>query len=331
MIVIHQINCETCEKLFTKKRSDKLAAPRFCSNACKFKSHEVERPKFNCLHCGKEFQRYVSPGDKAQERMYCGRSCQMKALKGPSDAGIKDFVCKRCGKPFRRYVKTGKTATYCSRSCSAKDVVEGGLNACSSFERMMAVGNDQLMKKMSEIKSQAAIDRNTGRSQTEDTKEKISASCTGISNVLNGKTYEEFYGAERAKELAHQHSEKLKEGYACGRIKPNVHSSCAPTFRGVRLRSLLEQAAVLFLEERDGLELGKTLLYEHPSTFAHWTDDEGVGHTYIPDLYDTVNEIVYEVKPAWMVANPTREMQLKGSAVASSGRTFRYLTDHDIV
>lgn len=36
------------------------------------------------------------------------------------------------------------------------------------------------------------------------------------------------------------------------------------------------------------------------------------------------------VKPAWLVASPTREMVLKSQAVIENGSAFRYLTDKDM-
>jgi hypothetical protein len=147
---------------------------------------------------------------------------------------------------------------------------------------------------------------------------------------LKGKTFVEFYGEERGDALAQQHSEKLKAGFASGKIKPTAHSASAPVFRGVRLRSKLEQSAIEFLEKRDNLTFGADLLYEHPSTFVTWTDQLGIEHTYVPDLLDAKNDIVYEVKPAWKVASPTDEMIRKMDALGAAGHKHAYLTDAEI-
>ena len=75
---------------------------------------------------------------------------------------------------------------------------------------------------------------------------------------------------------------------------------------------------------------GETLLYEDKSTRVQWTDAEGKGHTYSPDLHDLVNGVVYEVKPAWQSENPSDEVRRKMLALKASGRQCAYLTDKDV-
>jgi len=181
-----------------------------------------------------------------------------------------------------------------------------------------------------EVRAKAATKRNTGRTQAIETKQKIAVSCTGVTNVLKGKTFEAFYGSMRAKELGDEHSRKLKEGYATGRLKPTARSCSAPVLRGVRLRSQLEQSAIEFLEKRDGLVFEQTLLYEDPAVFVQWFDAEGRSHTYVPDLHDIIRNVVYEVKPAWRVNAPTDEMQRKKQAMLNAGHKYQYLTDLDL-
>lgn len=50
-----------------------------------------------------------------------------------------------------------------------------------------------------------------------------------------------------------------------------------------------------------------------------------------PDLYDTVNKVVYEVKPDWLISKPSDEMRRKESAartyLSRRGLMFKYISD----
>lgn len=286
--------------------------------------------QFNCKRCNVPFERYVPPSSKFQERLYCGRSCQMKAHFKTSDAGTKQFVCEFCSKPFERYVKTNSKARFCTKKCASKHHVQLGLSCFSSSKQLVRAGREGMANKLKQIRSNAAVQSNTGRRLSEETKRKISKSCTGIPNKLKGKTFVEFYGVDRAEHLSSSHSQKLKDGFASGKIKPTARSGSAPIFRGVKLRSKLEQHAIEFLEKRDGLTFGQTLMYEDVRTYVEWKDTVGCTHTYIPDLFDTVNNIVYEIKPAWKVDKPTDEQRRKFAALKAAFPLARYLTDHDM-
>ena len=245
----------------------------------------------------------------------------------------KQFICERCETSFER--RNGKRVyRFCSRDCSA--LVTASKNKtnkakyaiwCSKFGEEEAT---RLLAEMIKRRSIRSTKQNAGRTLSELTKKKISKSCNGIPNKLKGKTFVEFYGKERAKELGEQHSNILREGYASGRLSPVPRMAKAPTFRGVRLRSLLEQHAIEFLEKRDNLVFGETLFYEPKETRVQWFSSDGKSHTYCPDLYDTKNQIVYEVKPHWKVLKETEEMRLKMLALTNSGFNNKYLTDNDI-
>lgn len=94
---------------------------------------------------------------------------------------------------------------------------------------------------------------------------------------------------------------------------------------------MLEQTVIEFLEKRDNLEFGKTLLYEHKDNYVRWVDTQGKPHTYIPDLYDTINDIVYEVKPQWLIESETEEMRRKRLAVEQTRSLFRYISDVSVI
>jgi hypothetical protein len=249
---------------------------------------------------------------------------------------LKAFVCEHCGQTFER--RNGKRVyRFCSTSCAQQVIAPISRGYKPLMKKWIAEHGEERAIEMMAVYMQKRSDIVSGKNNprhgaelTPETRQKIAVSCTGIPNVLKGKTFEEFYGSDRARQLGTNHSHKLKAGYASGKIKPNVRSGSAPIFRGVQLRSLLEQRVIEFLERRNGLIFGQTLLYEDHKTFVQWHCVDGKQHTYVPDLHDTVNDVVYEVKPAWCVRKPTDEMQRKMAALVASGRSCAYLTDEDL-
>jgi NUMOD3 motif len=248
---------------------------------------------------------------------------------------MRSHICQLCKKMFDR--RNGKRIyQFCSRSCAQKQLSPGNRGHEALLKKWTkAFGNEIAIEKLAihiQKRSNASAGKQNPRfgiTLSPETRAKIASSCTGIPNVVKGKTYKEFYGVERAIELGKQHSNKLKSGFSSGKIKPSAYSKSAPIFRGVQLRSKLEQAAIEFLEKRDGLIFGQSLLYEDVK--VTWHDVRNESHTYIIDLHDVINHIIYEVKPAWKVTNPSDEMSRKSLAAAGlSGLTYRYLTDKDI-
>lgn len=258
----------------------------------------------------------------------------MKAKRQPSI--LTTTICELCSCTFIRKVKASRKLPYrfCSMKCSNTAAAKGTRTYEAMYNKWVErFGEDEAKKRLELNKfkrSKATAKCNTGRILSDSTKQKIAKSCTGISNVLKGKTFEEFYGKERATQLREHHSKKLKEGFASGKISPSARTRVAPIFRGVRLRSKLEQACIEFLEKRDGLKFGTDLLYEDKSVRTTWYDDAGKSHTYTPDLLDTKNNIVYEVKPQWQVDRPTNEMKAKQVSVIRSHKIFCYITDKDL-
>jgi hypothetical protein len=92
----------------------------------------------------------------------------------------------------------------------------------------------------------------------------------------------------------------------------------------------LEADIIKHLEETQGLILGEDLLYEPKFARSKWIDENCKSHTYIPDLYDVKNNIVYEVKPISQVRDESDHLRLKRLAVERRGFTFRYLTEVDL-
>ena len=290
--------------------------------------------EFTCRWCENKFIRYVAPSDPRSHREFCSRRCQAKHMKNshlPKEerSGVRTLLCDFCKTYFTKHVKASQVPKFCSRRCACKFLAASGRNAASSFSSTCLPPD--VVEKIRRARSSSTRSRNLGRRLTKATKSKISKSCSGIENPLKGKTFEQYYGAERAAELSREHSRKLRESFASGRIKITTRTKSAPTFRGTKLRSELEKDAIEFLERRDGLLFSSTLLYEADSTKVQWLDACGISHTYTPDLYDVKNDVIYEVKPKWKVVNPTDVMKRKEKAILDSGRKFRYLTDEDIV
>lgn len=246
---------------------------------------------------------------------------------------LTSFKCELCGCVFEKFVGR-RTYRFCSRKCSSRSTTSFSKTNDALLERWtkkygIEEAKRRLEKKLAKL-SALAIRNNTGRSVSEATRKKISQSLIGVPNVLRGLTFVEFYGEDLAKKLCEQHSQKLRDSYASGRINPTARSKSAPVFRGVKLRSLLEQQAIEFLELTEGLIFGDTLLYEPKETKVTWFDSNGISHTYTPDLYDTLSGTVYEVKPAWRVFHETEEMKRKMQALNDNGFNCRYLTSDDI-
>lgn len=293
--------------------------------------------EFSCIYCGSPFSRYVPPSDKKGIREFCSRSCQMKHAKNkdiPDEerSGVKLIMCLQCKKEFEKYVKASQIPKFCSKKCSSKFNSALGKNAYASFEEMKNAGfTEEKIDEIRKKRKEGALKTNTGRKLSRETKEKISKSCAGNSNPIKGKTFKEFYGQEKANELGKAHSQKLKEGYASGRIKPTARSRSAPTANGIKFRSQLELKVARYLEKKFDLTLGETLIYEDKDTKIKWFDASGEEHTYTPDFHDIINGIIYEVKPTWKINSPTDEMNRKMNALKEVFKFCVYIGDREIL
>lgn len=341
-IVTYTFNCESCDEEHTKKRSDKFPAPRFCSNPCRFKGQEKDElyTRVQCDHCGEGFDKYLPPSIMNEAGIYyCSKSCAGKAVKlrqGHALLETEEFDCRWCGTHNVRKQRARHVPfKYCSTSCSSKHLVQQGKGCFVSFKQMHEQGRHELVDYLTNVRSEATIRRNTGRPQSEETKAKIATSCTGIPNVLKGKTFEEFYGAERAKELCEQHSRALLEGFASGRLTPQTSSEAHGryvngTYRGVTFRSSYEYA-FMKLQEEEGLIVGVDIVYE-PQELRVPYEFEGSTHTYFPDFFDLEKNVVYEVKPKSVLLEP--KVVAKCSAAyeffGSIDISFQLITEDDL-
>ena len=344
---LYEFDCEVCKKHCVKKIPPKREQnpPKFCSNACKFKSmvDPSIMQEHSCGFCGTKFVRYTPPSMlKAHKILYCDKVCAGKAArqaKGDRLRSVVTYNCEYCKKDFEHLERAnGKPYKFCSRQCAQREIAPGNRGYEALYNKWVLEHSEETAKTMllehAQKRSDATKGENNpcfGKQLTDETKQKISTSCTGIPNVLKGKTFEEFYGPEKGKELADQHSDKLREGFRNGKLKPVFSRKGKPTvYKGTRLRSQLERKAIEFLEKRDGLELGTTLLYEDPATCVQWYDNEGKSHTYFPDLHDLVNKVVYEVKPQRLVETEDDTLKKKREACQDAGHSYSYITEHDL-
>jgi HNH endonuclease len=65
------VKCNFCNIFFSAPTFQKR---KFCSNKCYSSSKIRQPPKFNCLHCGKEF----FDNKRNKNRRYCSRACIQK-------------------------------------------------------------------------------------------------------------------------------------------------------------------------------------------------------------------------------------------------------------
>lgn len=291
----------------------------------------------NCILCSKEFsyKKYPSQSYKS----FCSRSCQMKYLKRKQGYGSEVITsnCMLCNKEFT-YVRnfSREYKQHCSLKCSTTTSALNNRSYDDIHKRWIAkygkVVADEMMEQSIKKRCEASKksnEKNIGKQRTEEVRKKISEACKGIPNILKGKTFVEFYGEERANLLCKQHSDKLKEGYSTGRLTTPFSKAKSNNiiYDGVRLRSKLEYSVIKYMVDECGYEFGKNLLYEPKDIRPAWIDENGVSHTYVPDLYDTICKIVFEIKPKRLVVNEDIEMKLKREAVQNMGYAFLYLSE----
>lgn len=119
--------CKYCGKLLSRKvgKDGILEYPsefekrQFCGVFCAIKFRRgVERVKFNCKNCGKEFYDYAS--NRKQEYGFCSRKCS--AIYNSSKPKPK---CKVCGKEVNQHRNI-----YCSHKCRGKSERSGMIVNC---------------------------------------------------------------------------------------------------------------------------------------------------------------------------------------------------------
>lgn len=101
--------------------------------------------------------------------------------------------------------------------------------------------------------------------------------------------------------------------------------------RGIRLRSKLELKFVLAIEERDGLILGETLLYEPTDLRVKYVDPEsGSTRSYWPDFYVPSTGTVYEVKHAGRSKCALQEAKRQAFSIVHPDKKYELLTEREV-
>lgn len=146
-----------------------------------------------------------------------------------------------------------------------------------------------------------------------------------------GKTLEEVHGVEVAKQLREKRSATAKgsNNPAYGKVYVNGGKSVKGYYKGLFFRSLLEYSFMKYLETI-GVDLHVDVDYECFQThFIH----EGCERTYKPDFYVRSHNVVYEVKPFYVLKNVPELQTIKWNAMrellGTRGIEFRVVTDAD--
>jgi len=155
-------------------------------------------------------------------------------------------------------------------------------------------------------------------------KEHSEKSKRAISEFRAGKTLEELWGEERAKEYKSELSVRMSGSgnHMFGKTSTGGRS-IKGTYKGFFFRSLLEYSFMRHLEEQ-GHPLD-TVDYE---TVRIRVSDN---MTYKPDFFVPATQILYEVKPAYAVAREENVIKFTAAKhyCKEQGWTFKVVTEND--
>lgn len=257
--------------------------------------------QLTCIQCTKIF---ISATPNA--KLFCSRRCagiHTAVKNGKTPRVFVSATCEHCKNEFTCMLRANgqQRKKFCNRFCAQQHI--------SQYARSYEYRYQKWVERYGEEKADLLL---------EDTKRRRSEATTKLNT-----------GTHHSEETKQRLSDSVKQAYVDGKLKSFGGNRRNVVYKGTKLRSKLERAAIQFLEQRDGLELGKTLLYEDASTRVQWRDTAGMSHTYCPDLHDTVNGVIYEVKPMSLVKKDAN-CDLKLRALSRSGFKAAYLTDMDI-
>lgn len=180
-------------------------------------------------------------------------------------------------------------------------------------------------------RSAQATKSNIGRKLSSVTRSRIAGSLLGKSfHPWKGKKLVDCVGPERAAELGHNHSERLKDGYLNGTIDPSGWTFYRVERYGCKFRSFLECAYADRLVT-EGLESGVDWTYE-PKEFRveYISPVDGERHVYCPD-FEVLGDIV-EIKPLSQLDDPVNvaKFQVAVELAEHLAVEFRIVTEHDL-
>lgn len=324
----YEFNCSNCDKHCHKriKPSQEENPPKYCSNKCKFEHRSKLRTVWSerivqCSWCDSSLTRLLRFDDVGP--FYCDKFCAGKHIRvrnGAQEMLDLTTTCEFCDNEFSyKWKQSNPKRRFCSRKCSTKATAQGNRGDEALLRRWTERhGAERAREMLEEHKIKSSLvnsgERNGmfGRTHTDEAKRAISEKCTGIPHPCKGKTFVEFHGPERARELGEQHSAKLKQGFLEGRITPSCNHANSGTYKGLAFRSLLELQFLLQLES-EGVELSSGDVVVEPKDMRiPWIDADGIHHVYIPDFFVRSRRTLYEVKPEKFIDND--DVQLKALA-----------------
>lgn len=339
----YEKHCEVCGKFFVKCRSDKVIEPRFCSNPCRMiGQRKPEASKIwkvfqlSCCICGASFKRKTSKEKlEKNSKVACKSKCaaELATLNRGLVVHI-DMIstCENCGNEFKYHDNPNEPKRFCGQSCVSLFFKTWSRTDDERHQLwIIKFGKEIADKKLIDLKkkrSAATIVSNTGRVLSEQTKDKIATSCTGIPNAVKGRTFIEFYGEERGIQLGKDHSEKLKAGFSSGKLTPaglGHNKFTNGRYKGIIFRSSYEYGFMKMMEAQ-GYVLGIDVLYEPIHCRVPYKLDD-IDHVYFPDYLIVSEQKVCEVKPKNLLKTPEVKAKLlaASSHLASLGFTFNVL------
>lgn len=231
------------------------------------------------------------------------------------------YDCADCGVSFIGW-KT-KKRKYCG-GCVSKHS-NGGGDMRAGFKRRH--GDD--WEKHFELWRQGQSKRASGVNNPRYGKSMSEEGKRVVGERTKGKTYEELYGAVEADRIKKTISRPGELNPAYGKVYFDGGKSVKGHYKGKFFRSLLEYSFMKHLESRDfSLETDvRYECYRIPFVF------EGRNRTYHIDFHVLPEQTVYEVKPIYVMRNPSALQLAKWEAAKAfcteRGLQFKVVTEED--
>lgn len=236
------------------------------------------------------------------------------------------YICKGCEKRFLGWTCTPRK--FCGRDCSVRCQERKGLTDVRvCFKRNYG---DNWVQHYDAWR--AGISRSTsgennprfGVTLSEEQKQKSR-------NTQLGRTYEEIHGVEKAARMRAEQSARFSGDLnpAFGKVYARGGRSVKGYYKGYFFRSLLEYSFMKHLE-KCGYSLNTDVDYE---CFVVPYSFEGRPGTYRVDFHVKPENVVYEVKQSYVLANPPQRQLAKWEAAKEFMRArdldFKIVTEKD--
>lgn len=252
----------------------------------------------------------------------------------PDPTAWREITCEVCGS--KRTIRRCSALLTCSRSCSLRLQHANGTRVIgfdpkkSTYqfwcEKYGSTRADEMMSEYRQTMSVAISNADMTLQKEVSRKRRI------LHNVsLRGKSLEEIHGSDKALLIKSKISSALSgdKNPAYGKVYVNGGKSVKGRYKGLFFRSLLEYSFMKHLEA-SGISLYDDVDYE---CFTAKYTYEGRERTYRPDFYVKSCQIVYEVKPSYVLKNVPAIQTLKWNAMRELleplGIKFNVITDVD--